>query len=250
MTNSVQRSRYFAIGDIHGHFDELEALMHKIEEEAHYDEHVDHLIFLGDLVDNGPRSKDVVTFCRHFKESNPERFHPIKGNHDDMFVDAMLYDSEKYKDWYIWWNQGGRETLKSYTDPLEGEDWEKAIMQPKDYVPKEHLEFLDTLPLFYETPQYFFVHGGIDPNKPLGGQEEEDLLWIRERFYLSKRKFPKTIVFAHTPFESGAAGNNRFEPFVREDRIGINTMPRNIGHLTCVELQEGEEPKFYTQEKL
>lgn len=237
--------RYFAIGDIHGHYDELIHLLRKISIEGNFDPEEDHLVLCGDLVDNGPKTKEVIDWCIETKKNYPDTFHPLKGNHDEMMVDALLHNSKLYGDYYIWWNQGGRQTLESYkTEDMSDLDF--ATSQPLDYIPKEHLDFLENLPAFYDTPDYFFVHGGIRPGVPLDQQKEEDLLWIRSEFYNYPETFPKTIVFAHTPFED----HTNMDPEVvkytvmdKPDRIGLNTMPRNFGHLTAVELPER---KFYT----
>jgi len=250
--------RYFAIGDIHGHSEELHALLRQICDDASYNPTSDHLILLGDLVDNGPNSKEVVEWVMFQKKLFPDTFHPLKGNHDDFMVDALKYNSRRYKSWDLWFRQGGKQTIQSYLP--EGSDYEKSIMQPKDYIPQSHLDFLDSLPVAFWTKDYFFVHGGV-PSRPLAAIEEElsqkvvdpdleyELMWIREEFYDSHYKWGKRIIFAHTGFPSHETGF--WEPYVRDTMIGINTMPRNDGKLTCLVLNDnGAKPEMYFQEKI
>lgn len=245
--------RIFAIGDIHGHYDELMKLLDKISVEANYDPEVDHLVFCGDLVDVGPDSRKVVEWCMKYKEQYPTTFHPIKGNHDDMMVDSCKYNCAKY-DPGLWFTQGGEENLDSYINS-EG----KFTEENKEVViPKEHINWLEELPVKWESKEYFFVHGGVPPlslhdikkalydEQKLGLRKMEyTLMWEREKFYGSNFHWEKKIIFAHTGFESRKTGF--WEPFVRDTMIGINTMPRNDGKLTCVQLPE---EVFFFQSKL
>lgn len=248
-----EKTRIFAIGDIHAHVKELQALLHTLREQAHYNPINDHLVLCGDLVDAGPDAKAVIEWCMTYKKLYPETFHPLKGNHDDMFVDALKYDHKRYP-FRTWYQQGGQATLESYTvsTSADHEHIEKHVID----IPKEHLNFIDSLPIFWETEKYFFVHAGVPPIslseiRTEMFKEEPDselvdhLLWIRGDFYNSDFQWEKKIIFAHTPFESHKTGF--WEPYVRDTMIGINTMPRNDGKLTAVELPE---EKFYFQTKL
>ena len=248
--------RYFAIGDIHGHYNEAFALVEQIKGKVEFTLEKDHLLFLGDLVDNGPNAKEVIQWCIDMKTLYPETFHPIMGNHDHMMVDSLVHNSKHYGDYYLWHEQGGKQTIASYL-PQNVSNHDMAITQILEYIPKEHLEFLEKLPRYWETDKYFFVHAGIPPHPlseiPFDDPDvQEDLIWIRNDFYNSNIDFGKKIIFAHSPFEQVKGVDvSEFEPYEKDNMIGINTMPRNDGKLTCVTLNsDNDDYEFFFQKKL
>jgi serine/threonine protein phosphatase 1 len=214
MTNIM--GKIFAVGDIHGSFDRLQELMQKIP----IDFACDTLVFIGDYIDRGPASVEVVDYLIDLKKRVPEIIF-LKGNHEDML--------EKYMDGtdrFTYLLNGGQNTLDSYLSrSLESE------LYP---IPPDHMEFFKALRLYYETEAYIFVHAGLRPKVPLASQESEDLLWIRDKFIYSKYNFGKTVVFGHTPLE---------KPLVESNKIGIDTGAVYGNALTCVQLPELE---FFT----
>jgi serine/threonine protein phosphatase 1 len=206
-------SKIFAVGDIHGSFDRLQALMEKIP----IDFARDTLVFIGDYIDRGPASVEVVDYLIDLKKRVPEIIF-LKGNHEDML--------EKYLDGtdrFTYLLNGGQSTLDSYLSRNP-----QSELHP---IPPEHMEFFRALRLYYETENYIFVHAGLRPKVPLGAQEAEDLLWIRDKFIYSRYKFGKTVVFGHTPLE---------KPLVESNKIGIDTGAVYGNVLTCVQLPEIE----------
>lgn len=211
MTNMT--GKIFAIGDIHGCFDRLQALMEKLP----IDFARDTLVFIGDYIDRGPASVEVVDYLIDLKKRVPEIIF-LKGNHEDML--------EKYLDGtdrFTYLLNGGQKTLDSYLS---------RNPQSEFYpIPPAHMEFYRALRLYYETENYIFVHAGLRPRVPLASQETEDLLWIRDKFIYSKYKFGKTVIFGHTPLE---------KPLVESNKIGIDTGAVYGNALTCVLLPELE----------
>ena len=203
--------KLFAIGDIHGSFDQLQDLMQKIP----IDFATDTLVFIGDYIDRGPGSVEVVDYLLDLQKRVPETIF-LKGNHEDML--------EKYLDGtdrFTYLLNGGQKTLDSYlsiTDRTDGYP-----------IPTGHMEFFRSLRLYYETESYIFVHAGLRPKVPLASQEPEDLLWIRDKFIYSKYYFGKTVVFGHTPLET---------PLVERNKIGIDTGAVYGNALTCVQLPD------------
>ncbi|MFN3504856.1 MAG: metallophosphoesterase family protein [Caldimicrobium sp.] len=198
----------FAIGDIHGSYFALEALLELIPIRWG----LDYIVFLGDYIDRGLGSRKVLELIIELKRTYPDKVFPLKGNHEWMF--------ERYlagKDIEVFLYNGGYETLKNYIE--EGEL----------KIPSEHIEFVRSLPLYVEIGNYLFVHAGINPAKPMHDQTEEDLLWIRQSFYLYEGRFPKKIIFGHTPFP---------EVLHLEDRIGIDTGCVYGGKLSSIRLPE------------
>jgi serine/threonine protein phosphatase 1 len=230
--------KLFAIGDIHGHYVELMQLMTTLRDEAGLKPGADTVVFLGDYVDGGPDTRSVIIRLMAWQQQYPHwRF--LKGNHEDLMLDALVYNCRTYGDFYLWWNQGGRATTYSYL-PAGTSDYERAIMQPREYIPPDHLDWLNGLPLTYEQDGYLFVHAGFRPRIGLAGQRELDMLWIREEFIESAWDFDgKRVVFGHTPFP---------EPLVLPNKIGIDTVFHSFGKLTAVALDTSNpraEPRFH-----
>jgi len=203
--------KIYAIGDIHGRFDKLRALMDKID----IDYNNDILIFLGDYIDRGPQSFEVVKYLIELKKNQPKTIF-LKGNHEEMFE---KYVSGEDRMTYLF--NGGQQTLDSY------------MSRPRDpdepLIPPDHFEFFNSLRLYYETLNYIFVHAGLKKKVPLDKQKPEDLLWIRRKFIESKFDHGKQVVFGHTPLP---------EPLLMPNKIGIDTGAVYGNKLTCVRLPE------------
>jgi serine/threonine protein phosphatase 1 len=213
--------RIFAVGDIHGCFSKLVDLMERIK--IHREK--DILVFLGDYIDRGDQSREVVEYLVRLKKERPNTVF-LLGNHEQMLLEYL--NGEMVKPYLI---NGGQKTLNSYRGPRGG----KARQEdPKALFPMEHLEFFHSLIPLFEFQDYIFVHAGLRNGIPIESQELSDLLWIREDFYFSKYNFGKTVVFGHTPFP---------EPFVFNKRIGIDTGAVYGNKLTAVELGAR---KFYS----
>jgi len=203
--------RIYAVGDIHGCYDKLLALMEKMD----IDFESDTLVFLGDYIDRGPQSFEVVAYLDDLKQRYANSIF-LKGNHEEML--------EKYlsgEDRITYLVNGGQQTLESYMNRPRPEG-EPAI-------PSTHLEFFKSLQIYHETQNYIFVHAGLKNKVPLEKQKTEDLLWIRRRFIESKYDYGKMVVFGHTPLH---------EPLLLPNKIGIDTGAVYGNRLTCVRLPE------------
>lgn len=229
--------RLFAIGDIHGHYQELTGLVGQLAGDGMEPER-DTIVFLGDFVDSGPESKRVVEQLMAWQERFPHWVF-LMGNHDAMMTDALDHEDDPDR-FSLWFGQGGEETLRSYLGD-EGEG-ETSLPRLSMVVPQEHRAWLRDLALFHETGQHIFVHAGLRPPLPPERNRRHDLLWIRERFILSEHDWGKRVIFAHTPVQ---------EPLVLPNKIGIDTLPRNEGRLCAVELDPADrfaEPRFFFEE--
>ena len=201
--------KIFAIGDIHGCYDRLKALMGKIPIDCSRDA----LVFIGDYIDRGPHSVEVVDYLIQLKNRFPEVIF-LKGNHEDM-LDKFISGADRFT--YLL--NGGQQTLDSYlTKPVQSESFP---------IPPDHMEFFKSLRLFYETEEFIFVHAGLRPRVPLESQNTEDLLWIRDKFVSSKYDFGKRVIFGHTPLK---------KPLVEPNKIGIDTGAVYGNALTCIQL--------------
>jgi serine/threonine protein phosphatase 1 len=117
---------------------------------------------------------------------------------------------------------GGLATLEDYW----GDDW---VGQDRESLtlPADHAQFFQDLELYYEMPDYIFVHGGLKPGVPLDEQVEDDLLWIRGEFITSEANFGRRVIFGHTPFK---------QPLLMPNKIGIDTGAVYGNFLTALKL--------------
>jgi len=227
LSTSLGSRRVFAIGDIHGRLDLLQILLDLIGDRCKADAEEPILIFLGDYVDRGPQSAQVLDrLIALHGEGRRTRF--IGGNHEEAmgrFLDSPL-------EGLAWLDYGGRETVASYglsapdkdADSAEWLDFHKAFSRA---VPKAHRRFLWGLEDAVELGDYLFVHAGVDPDRPLQSQSPHDLRWIRGKFLRNTRPLGKLIVHGHTPSNA---------PYADDVRLGIDTWAYKSGVLTAVEL--------------
>jgi serine/threonine protein phosphatase 1 len=203
--------KIFVVGDIHGCYEKLCALMDILP----MDMKRDQLLFIGDYVDRGPSSIKVLDYLIDLKKRSPGIIF-LKGNHEDM-LQKYLDGSDRFT--YLL--NSGQQTLDAYLNTRKASE---------DYpVPTEHLAFLKALRLYHQTEEYIFVHAGLRERIPLESQKESDLLWIRDEFIYSDFDFGKRVIFGHTPFR---------EPLVQSNKIGIDTGAVYGNRLTCLQLPE------------
>jgi serine/threonine protein phosphatase 1 len=222
----------YAVGDIHGRIDLL-AQMHRLitEDAAHVTPGTSKVvIYLGDYVDRGPQSREVIDFLLHDRLPDVQAVY-LLGNHDAWLL-SFLVDPTIGPTWLRY---GGEATVHSYGIHLGAPQDDLRYYQQlqedlRQRVPHGHVDFLQRLELSFESGDYLFVHAGVHPGLPLDRQTADDLLWIREPFLSSRRDLGRVVVHGHT-VES--------EPIVRSNRIGIDTGACWTGCLTCLVLEEG-----------
>lgn len=226
--------RVYAIGDIHGRVD----LLHEVHERMMNDykncAQTKHVIYLGDYIDRGPYSRDVLETLIVGGPPGTLATH-LLGNHEATLL-RFLEDSTVGPDWLAF---GGAATLLSYgINPRIGDLSPEtlALLQRELSVklPPSHKHFLESLRTQQMIGDYFFVHAGIRPGIPLDQQQPSDLIWIRDQFLESEDFHGKIIVHGHS-YET--------EPEVCPNRIGIDTGAYATGRLTCLVL-EGTSRRF------
>lgn len=168
------------IGDIHGCYYTLKSLYCKITE-------TDEVYSVGDLIDRGKYSKEVVQFCMD------NNIKPVKGNHEDMMIKAIeksdKFFSFIFKDAELYYYNGGRETQYSYISSRLYSNFKKFKEEIRSL---GHFDFLNNLPLKYEIGNVVISHAGI-----VDGGNDVSILWNRNTpAYLDKLQ-----VFGHTPLE-------------------------------------------------
>ena len=159
----------------------------------------DTIITLGDCVDRGPASKQVIEELLQLKE----RCHLVAllGNHEEMMLNFL--DGKPQPD--DWLEVGGKVTMKSYS----------ATMSTAD-IPPAHEEFIRSWGDYYETTSHFFAHGSYEPDCPLGQQHWQTMRWQSLKFGIPDPHVSgKTAVVGHTSQKSGEV--------------------LNVGHLVCID---------------
>lgn len=226
--------RIFAIGDVHGRFDLLEAMHRQIADNIAADPPGDwRIIHVGDYCDRGPDTRGVLSFLIERQHEEP-RVLSLRGNHDQGFLEFLgAGDATE-----LFARFGGAQTAASYGvtadfSPTGAEATKRALLEA---MPDEHLRFLANLPLSAEFGDFFFCHAGIRPGVPLDEQEPHDLIWIREEFMNDPRLHPKIIVHGHTPVAV---------PEIMPNRVDVDTGAFQSGVLTALMI-DGKEKKLVT----
>jgi serine/threonine protein phosphatase 1 len=175
--------RVIAIGDIHGCHAALRTLIEAIDPQP-----ADTLVILGDCVDRGPKSADVIDQLLALREKC--RLVPLLGNHEEMMLN-FLDGRPQPDDWLLC---GGAATVESYRDA-------KGKLVP---APHEHVDFIRAWGDCFETDTHFFAHGGYEPDRPLSQQHWQTMRWQSLKDGIpGPHKSGKTAIVGHTSQKSG-----------------------------------------------
>lgn len=225
----------YAIGDIHGYLGQLTALEADIIGDGASIPGEKWLVTLGDYIDRGPSSAEVLD---HLLQPLPGGWRRIAlvGNHDQIMLD-FLRDPKTHDHWLV---EGGAETIVSYGVDLAAllgrpDAWRTLHRAFSAQVPPEHLALLTGLPVALTLPGWIFVHAGIRPGVPFHRQRDDDLIWIRSPFLETLRQDGVTVVHGHTP---------TVEPVMTADRIGVDTHCYLTGRLTAVRVTPDGKTKL------
>ena len=226
--------RLYAIGDIHGRDDLLVDLLTRIEADSRGRGRARQVIlFLGDLIDRGPSSAEVVERLRTLSLPST-RLVFLAGNHEEVLLRILDGDMRLLVDWLRF---GGAECLASYgadADAIRRMTPRDAVEAVKAAIPATHAAFLRTFDDTFRAGDFLFVHAGIRPGVPLNEQSPSDLRWIREPFLSDPGDHGFVVVHGHTIREQVEE---------RTNRIGIDTGAYRFGILTALGL-EGRERWF------
>lgn len=233
--------RVYAIGDIHGRDDLFAGMLDLIRaDNAARGPAEVSIILLGDLIDRGPQSSEVVDRAIRLREEFPDT-RLLIGNHEECFLAALTGDVRRLR---YFMRIGGDATVASYWDneeSLADATFEEVAERLPQLVPAEHVAFLGKGEDIIEIGDYAFVHAGIRPGIPLGKQSLSDLRWIRDEFLDNLADHGKMIVHGHSITA---------EPDEQANRIGVDVGAFRSGTLAALAL-EGEQRWFlYAREKM
>lgn len=170
--------RKLVIGDIHG---SLEALKYVLSE-AKYDPATDQVICVGDYIDTGQQSYDVVEFLLDLEREAYNKPVYILGNHDEYWKKIFSNDltqlrderfmSQHYDDWMNEW-----EGAVTYHDYMSHSD--EDILRHK-------ADFFDKLLYYHVEDNRLYLHAGYDPtiglSKTIELHGEKNLIWKRDLY--------------------------------------------------------------------
>lgn len=223
--------RVYAIGDVHGRFDLLIGLLRRIKGDSEARGAAEtHIVMLGDLIDRGPHSAEVLEYLRAHRDDFAT-YHFVTGNHEEAMLTSLSGAISPGESG--WLDFGGRETMLSYGANAALLDAARPdfAQSMRQFVPRVHLDFMEGFVDSVRIGDYLFVHAGIRPGVPIERQNGRDMRWIRQPFLDDDSDHGILVVHGHTITN---------EPDIRHNRIGIDTGAYHTGVLTALALEGGD----------
>ncbi len=214
---------FFAIGDIHGCLPQMRALLAQLDGPG-------PRIFLGDYIDRGPQSAQVLSELFALQIEDPDDFVCLKGNHEVMlldFIDDPLGRGAR------WLKFGGLDTLASFgiTTDAAVEDELDAAMALERALPDGMAQWLRALPLRWSSGNVHCVHASMNPDKAPHEQSENAILWGHPDFFAKPRNDNQCVIHGHTIVPQGT---------VCDGRISVDTGAYLGGLLTAAAVSDGK----------
>jgi serine/threonine protein phosphatase 1 len=171
----------YAVGDIHGYAPLLRNLLAAIAQHAGDEEH--RIVFLGDYIDKGPASAEVLDILMDLTRKTPDRIFCLRGNHDHAMAEAASSDLAEIK----WRRMGGDAVLREF-----------GVARAAD-LPARLRAWVAALPTWLDEGTRYFVHAGLDPDLSLDAQTDAIRMTMRGRFLTDDHDFGRHVVHGHTP---------------------------------------------------
>jgi serine/threonine protein phosphatase 1 len=230
----AQGLRAYVVGDIHGRLDLLDELLGKIHADLEQrGPRETLLVFVGDLIDRGPQSAEVIERLRTYRHPNVRPIF-LLGNHEEVLLRILDGETSLIPNWLRF---GGAQCLKSYglaPRRVAMASEPEALAMIRGSIPQQHVAFLRSFVDSCRFGDYLFVHAGIRPGVDLQEQRQSDLRWIREPFLLDDSNHGFVVVHGHTISS---------EVEEKLNRIGIDTGAFATGVLTALGI-EGDDRWF------
>jgi len=212
---------FYAIGDIHGEFDLLTRLYAQIQKDQERHGEPSTVVFLGDYIDRGPGSIQVLDWLMNLEDSEQIQHVFVGGNHEWMFIDALENPLSR-SDVDFWLRFGGQAVLDEI-----GMDWDYF----RETFPwrKYHTWIKNGTVPYHQDGGYVFCHGGLDIRRKIYSQTPDTFRWSRHMETDHYRNYEFMVIHGHTPTGS---------PVVDVNRVSVDTSEGNPGMkiLTCAVL--------------
>ncbi len=210
------------IPDIHGCAKTVKAMMKNMLKATRDDE----LFFLGDYIDRGPSSKEVIDFLMDLQEGG-WNIHCLKGNHEDYCVRTWEADQQRHlfkpDVQKLWENVGAKETYKSF-----------GVKHPRE-IPEKYIEWMRNLPFYYELEHYILVHAGMNFHAEDPFKDTHSMITTRDFKVDFKKTGGKRIIHGHLPedysFIDHVIHNPDSYDFIVLDNGVFNTSKPGMGNL-------------------
>ena len=239
LPSTAPGERIYAVGDLHGRLDLLQGLLKRLELDAAEREAASTtLLFLGDVIDRGAQSRQLVELIRR-SQTNGEGVVLLCGNHEELLLASATGNAMAQS---VWLANGGDATLRSFgiaPELFAASSPDERSTMIRQHIGDDALDWLRSLPLCYRSGDYYFCHAGVRPGVSLDAQEREDLLWIRDDFLLSKAWHGAVVVHGHSEADAVEEVHNR---------INIDTGAYRTDILTAMGL-EGTSRWFISTEE-
>lgn len=234
------KNRLLVISDIHGCYDEFCKLLGLVK----YNATTDQLILLGDYVNRGKDSLKVVQFVYELVHQGAIA---LKGNHDEWFIKYLMSSTNDFKR-FVSEKVGGYPTLQSFVQQNHLVESKNDVYRTFIRSQYKHLiQFLNDLPLIFETPLYVFVHAGVHPKKELNENTSRDLIMSRWGFINQPCPLQKTVIFGHT---TCVKIHNKPDLWIKGNKIGIDGGCCFGYQLNCLEiLHSGQMKNHFVESK-
>ena len=237
--------RTFAIGDLHGDLHALDRLLARLPRL----DGDDTLVFLGDYVDRGPHSAQVVDRVRRLGDWIPAKVVALRGNHEDAWVQVV---EKGWPEFVVPRRNGCLEALRSFRgeEPPGEEDppteEELIALFAGTFFPEDVVAWMKALPYFHEDEHAIYVHAGLVRTEgeflhPSEMKPQRALLWTRDHDFFANYR-GKLVVFGHTATEdlpvelSGYTPEDPTDLWAGPAAIGLDTGAGKGGFLTAIEL--------------
>tara|TARA_B100002052_G_scaffold118606_1_gene109124 strand:+ start:893 stop:1747 length:855 start_codon:yes stop_codon:yes gene_type:complete len=218
----------WVVGDVHGFNLTLRELVSKLEIKTG-----DYVVLLGDLIDRGPDSYDVIQFVK-----NSPNMTTVKGNHEKMMAKVFSVSRLEKPDLRIstWFYNGGLATATSYINAYTDSSGNENTQELHQAIERDKL-WIEQLPSQIVLDDWRLVHAGYDPNVDLDCHTDSELLHVRKPFHRAKEPIDihRTILFGHsiTITLPGMSKENWGDPWFSSIRLE-DGRPAAIGLDTCV----------------
>lgn len=241
----VGTGRTFAIGDTHGDIEALRVLMSRLP----FPTAGDTILFIGDYVDRGPASAEVVAYVRELPQWTSAKVVCLRGNHEDAWVKVV---DEGWPEFVLPRGNGCLEAMRSFLkEPMPAAHDtpsadELTAMLKGTFIPDDVLEWMRALPYFYEDDHAVYVHAGLSRRNgkfahPSEVEPKRALLWLRDKDFFQNYE-GKLVVFGHTSTDqlpdelSSHTADDPSDLWAGPCAIGLDTGAGKGGFLTAVEL--------------
>lgn len=218
---------FYAIGDVHGCLEQMEQALERIDADIEAQDIEDPaVVFLGDYVDRGPQSADVLDYLMQLSLAEPDAAVILMGNHERMMLDFLDKPKSAGPRWLKF---GGQQTLESFgITPIpaqaSAEQLYEACEELWDALPEGMEPWLRNLPLRWTSGNLHCVHAGFDPALPITQQSSDVMLWGSEQFLSTARDDGNWVVHGHTVVD---------KPVWENSRVSLDTGCYYTGELTA-----------------